>query len=200
MRFKTGSKIAPDVESEWKAGEDIKIGSTDLKVINQNQEKELAAEKEKVPTPKNLMANETLFSEGVASYFYDIMAPLLEESYSTEAKASFTEFGGVEGNGNKEINESDYIEKAVFKTKIEENWKNFLGDYTPEDYFYMYTSGYKRDKIYEREFLFMQVELVSKNADVNLTTGKALLADTVKKINEFFKIADCNEAGYITAE
>lgn len=40
------------------------------------------------------MANETLFSEGVASYFYDIVAPLFEEDYAKEAGESFTAFEG----------------------------------------------------------------------------------------------------------
>jgi len=30
--------------------------------------------------------------------------------------------------------------------------------------------------------------------------GPTLLEKTLKKIVEFFKIADCNDAGYITAE
>lgn len=154
MRFKLSSKIASDVQEEWKSGQELNIGGTALKVINENQEKELAAEKEKVPTPKNLMANETLFSEGVASYFYDIMAPLFETEYATEAGTSFTEFGGKKSEAEG-ITESDYIEKTEFLTKIKANWEKYLGDFTAEDYFYMYTSGYKRDRIYEREFLFM---------------------------------------------
>jgi len=100
------------------------------------------------------MANETLFSEGVASYFYDIVAPLFEEAYAKEARESFEKF---DGKASTEVNvpESDYIEKAAFLEKIKEFWKDYLGDFTAEDYFYMYTSGYKRDRIYEREFLFM---------------------------------------------
>lgn len=100
------------------------------------------------------MANETLFSEGVASYFYDIMAPLFETDYATEAEASFKAFERKEST-EVNVHESDYIEKATFLEKIKEFWKDYLGDFTAEDYFYMYTSGYKRDRIYEREFLFM---------------------------------------------
>lgn len=67
------------------------------------------------------MANETLFSEGVASYFYDIMAPLFEEDYAKEARASFEAFGGGPST-EVNVHESDFIEKAKFIENIKANW------------------------------------------------------------------------------
>ena len=35
------------------------------------------------------------FSEGLSSYFYDILSPLLEEDYRLEATEGFTAFKGA---------------------------------------------------------------------------------------------------------
>lgn len=87
------------------------------------------------------------------------MSPLLETDYSTEAKAAFDAFkdgGAAPAEKNEDgIKESEFIEKAKFIKIMDEKWKKFLEDFTPEDYFKIYTSGYNREKMYLREFLFM---------------------------------------------
>lgn len=42
---------------------------------------------------KNLFANTTRFSNGPAAYFYDIISPLMEKEFASEAAADFKAFG-----------------------------------------------------------------------------------------------------------
>jgi hypothetical protein len=53
--------------------------------------------KEPAPLYKNLQANDTRFSEGEASYFYDILSPFLEKTFANEAYEDFKNFGGGKG-------------------------------------------------------------------------------------------------------
>jgi len=48
--------------------------------------------KDPVVPHKNLHANHTRFSTGPASYLFDILSPLFEKSFATEAANDFKEF------------------------------------------------------------------------------------------------------------
>jgi len=67
-------------------------------------------------------------------------------------------------------------------------WKT--QDFVPADYMTIYTKEYKRDKMYAREFMFMEVTQVAKR--VGDEDCKNCLVETRKKIKEFFDYADCS--------
>jgi len=161
IRFKLSSKIAPETGQEL-TKEDKTAGKFTINEVELTFKPELvneaSKEKEKVPIYKNLQANDTRFSEGLASYFYDILSPLLEEEYRGEAEAAFKAARGAEENKLENtadgIKESDYVTYDNFITFMD-NWKEKMEDFTAEDYFKIYTTGYNRKKMYIREFLFM---------------------------------------------
>jgi len=62
----------------------------------------------------------------------------------------------------------------------------------------VYTKEYKRQKMYLREFLFMEIEFVSKR--VGNDDCKNCLVETRKGIKELFEYADCSQSGAVTAE
>jgi len=56
-----------------------------------------------------------------------------------------------------------YVSLENLKLKmVEDKWDT--DEFKPEDYMTIYTEGYKRDKMYLREFIFMEIEFVSKRS------------------------------------
>jgi hypothetical protein len=62
----------------------------------------------------------------------------------------------------------------------------------------VYTKEYKRQKMYLREFLFMEIEFVSKR--VGNDECEACLTKTRGFIKELFEYADCSNSGAVTSE
>jgi hypothetical protein len=89
------------------------------------------------------------------------------------------------------VPESPYVELEDLKKGMTDNaWK--LDEFKPEDYMTIYTLGYKRNKIYLREFIFMEIEFFSKRATCDEEGEKAICSancfkNTRKKICELFK-------------
>jgi len=62
----------------------------------------------------------------------------------------------------------------------------------------IYTKEYNQQKMYLREFMFMEVEFVSKRVGMDDCT--ACLVNTRKIIKELFDFADCSSSGSVSAE
>lgn len=67
-------------------------------------------------------------------------------------------------------------------------WKP--NEFKPIDYMTIYTKEYKRQKMYLREFMFMEIEFVSKRVNDEECTN--CLTKTRKLAKELFDYADCS--------
>lgn len=62
----------------------------------------------------------------------------------------------------------------------------------------IYTKEYKRQKMYIREFVFMEIEFISKRVADDECTN--CLTKTRAEIKKLFDYADCSQSGAVTAE